>query len=454
MSNSSITLSSTKLPTGTPLVVDILDFDLDRKWRGMVVVNKPALLPVALEEEKYVLIAGMPSGQNIPIMFSRTDGASAITVPLPEALEAFEKAGPPARAHQISVPFRLDDTWVRLWSRDTTRRWRVQRWTVSLDRSEDGSVHGGFAPGGLRAGQHYLQLGNGSSQPRMIAIPAGPTSFVLRPSAGPSGDETDGIAIDVDIASSLPEARVVIGYLSNGDLERAQIVGKNALVHRLATDAATDPATAVLGAYCFLACRDFERLAQLLDNHLVHWRSWLPDYAVIAAWKCFRQNSGEVERGRDLLLEAAECGIPIYTRGLRLLADGLRMILDDTSLRTMAAERADKRLRRFARVADWRPAFTTFAAAHPSKPINPRGSIRWLAEARRAASDPLTCFPWTESEDADAGGGARGRDAPTSISDAFSRAFACPTGNQTRHACADAYKAFQQDIANLHEAAP
>lgn len=453
MSKLTITLSSKKIPTGTPLVIDLLDASLNQMWRGSVLVNEPYPLSLVLRAGDYVVVVGLPSGQDVPILFYLADeDISAIEVSLPPALERVGRAASSATSRWAYSASHLDNVWIRLWSRDAARPWRVQRWTVSVKDAGDGSLRGEFEADKLPVGQHYLQIGSGSSQPRMTAIPAGRASFVLRPVARYNNDEAAGLPVDIEIDAGTTEAQVLLGYLTNGDLERAQVIGKDVLVPRISGDRRLDPTTAVLSAYYCLACRDFERLTQLVD-YLSQWKNSLPDYAVIAAWKSFRQDPPAVEVGRDFLLEAVRCGIPIYTRGLRLLTDGLRMVEDDRDLCNDNVRRAGNRLRQFAQMADWRPPFTTFSAVHPNKPINPRGGIHWLSDARRAASDPLSYFPWASTEGEEREEPISSAEAGEEISAAFSRAFARPPGLQSTRSAEMAYEAFQKDLTNLFEAA-
>jgi hypothetical protein len=460
MTHTVVTLHSSSIPAGTPLVIDLLDIELNLKWRGTAPVNTPVSLPEPLEPGDYAVIVGLPSGQTVQIM-SRVEGEGStldVTLPTPvqtgvAAQPAHAKAPSPntGRSGRSATPaVDLGKIWVRLWSRDASRRWRVRRWPIDLQHGTDGSVSGLFEAEQLPSCQHYIQIGCGSSQPRMTAIPSGRTSFVLRPSLRFDADEAPDISVVVDVYAAGPEAQTLIGYLSHGDLERAQVIGKDFLESYPARDVIPDPTTAVLGGYFFLACRDLARLEHLVEHHLSSWAAWLPDVAVIRAWQALRQQSTDVEKARGHLLDAVRCGIPIYTRGLRLLLDGLRMMETDAKLCDDQVRKAFNSIRRYAKVADWRPTYTTFLAAHPGKPINPRGGIRWLADAHQAAFDPLSDFPWARAAQHDPND--RQEEMRGRFSASFSRAFTYPPGHQDVHAVQEAYQALQEDMTSMLEA--
>ncbi|WP_128958657.1 hypothetical protein [Bradyrhizobium guangzhouense] len=442
MLRGTITLHSSQFPTGMPLVIELLDGELNRRWQGAAIVNMPAPFPVDIVTNGSVIFVALPSGQRAQIQLKPTAGApdGAIGVVLPPIRERTMSFLGEGRSPTDSA---LDGVWVRLWSRDATRSWSVRPWKPSFQPGPGRSVSGEFDAHDLRRGQHYLQTGFGSSRPRMTAVPVGGASFTLQPSLR-RADETADVTVDIDVGAGSPAARIMLSYLSNGDLERAQIVGDTLL---LSHPDRLDVTTAVLGGYYLLVSRDMGRLEHLLTTSLSKWAKWIPDFAVIAAWKCLRQEQPDAEEARDRFLDAARCGLPIFTHGLRSLVDGLRMIEADGALSNDAVRKTGERLRKFASVANWRSTFTTFFAAHPSKPIYP-GEVQWLADAQQAILDPLSCFPWVSELPQ---GQASRDEFDSHISAAFSRAFASPPGTVS---AAEAYKAFNEGITNLCEATP
>ena len=286
-------------------MIELLDGELNRRWQGTAIVNMPAPFPAHLATEGSVIFVALPSGQRAQVQLETTAGPPdrAIDLVLPSLPERRMSSTGEERSPSGSA---LNDVWVRLWSRDASRTWSVRPWKPAFRSGLGRSVSGEFNAHDLRRGQHYLQTGVGSSRPRITAIPAGGAAFALRPVLR-RGDETVEVAVDIDVGAGSPAARIMLSYLSNGDLERAQIVGEASL---LAHPDRLDRTTAVLGGYYLLACRDMERLEHLLTTSLSKWAKWLPDFAVIAAWKCLRQERPDPEKAREHFLDAARCGLP------------------------------------------------------------------------------------------------------------------------------------------------
>ncbi|WP_439402656.1 hypothetical protein ACNJYA_09635 [Bradyrhizobium sp. DASA03068] len=454
MMSGTITLLSSQFQTGTPLVIELLDGDLNRRWQGAVIVNEPAPFPIHLAAGIGTIVVAFPSGHTVPVPLIPISGEAkggikegsieqgAIRVELPRMPEAAALAD----GRRLPSGRSLEDVWVRLWSQGKVGRWRVQRWKPTFHPNADGSVSGEFRSGELHTGQHFLQIGTGLSQPRMTAIPMDGATFVLRPDPRRSDDAVE-VAVNIDVDAGSPGARTLLRYLSNGDLERARIVGDTLLP---GDPEMLDLTTAVIGSYYLLACGDMDRLERLLTASMSKWANCLPDFAVIAAWGCLRREQPDAVQARQHLLDASKCGVPVYTRGLRLMVDGLRMVMTDEALRNNEVDGADKWLRKFAGVADWRATFTTFRAAHPNKPTSSSTSMNWLTEAGRARSDPLSLFPWASASRSVSP--HAGRDESSGhLSAAFSRAFASLTGNV---GAAEAYKAFNDSIAQLCGATP
>jgi hypothetical protein len=450
MMRGSITLLSSQFETGTPLVIELLDGALNRRWQGAAIVNQPVPFPIQLAAESAIIVVALPSGHTVPVPLMSVSGeakgrikegsikAGAISVELPQMPEAAA-----SRAYGSPSPSdrSLDDVWVRLWSKDKVGRWKVQRWKPTFQSNADGSVSGKLRARELHQGQHFFQIGTGLSRPRMTAIPMDGATFVLRPDPRRIDDAVE-VAVNIDVDAGSPGARTLLRYLSNGDLERARIVGDTLLPE---DPEMLDLTTAVIASYCLLACGDLDRLERLLTASMSKWADCLPDFAVIAAWICLRRELPDAMQARQLLLDASKCGVPVYTRGLRLMVDGLRMVMTDKMLHNEEVDGADKWLRKFAGVADWRATFTTFLAAHPNKPTTSSTSMNWLTEAGRARSDPLSVFPWASRSRSVSPHAAR-EESSSHLSAAFSRAFASLSGNA---GAAEAYKSFKSSVTQV-----
>jgi hypothetical protein len=132
-------------------------------------------------------------------------------------------------------------------------------------------------------------------------------------------------------------------------------------------DKISDPNTAALGGYYLLRTGELERLHSWPAN-LADWMEWISDGPIIRAWQLLRggtPRSGETPRRR--LLEAAQRGVPIYSEGLRLLIDGLKVVGRADPEDTEVAAAID-RMGAYAAVADWSRAVLTFTAGSPGEP--------------------------------------------------------------------------------------
>jgi hypothetical protein len=124
-----------------------------------------------------------------------------------------------------------------------------------------------------------------------------------------------------------PQFATLLGYMSAGRLSEAQLLARSA--QQLLADKLLNPFAAAAGAYVLLAAEQ------------VHpgqpWRSWvsnlydwfpnLPDGAVLQGWNRLQtaQAESDFEAARNLFLEAAGRGIPIFSEGVRRLQNGLAM---------------------------------------------------------------------------------------------------------------------------------
>jgi hypothetical protein len=89
-----------------------------------------------------------------------------------------------------------------------------------------------------------------------------------------------------------------------------------------------DPFAAVVGAYLLLRTRNIDLLHNWTRN-LMEWFPRIPDAVVIRAWHLIYRRGDEAEI-RALFERALDGSLPIFTEGLRLLSDGVRLLGDDS----------------------------------------------------------------------------------------------------------------------------
>jgi hypothetical protein len=86
----------------------------------------------------------------------------------------------------------------------------------------------------------------------------------------------------------------------------------------------------------------------------------LPDGAVIFGWALIRREEPNYEGARHFFLTAARWGIPLYSTGLRLLYDGLNVLLH-YSEEDKEVHRMFQAVRRIAAATDWKADVTSFS---------------------------------------------------------------------------------------------
>ncbi len=133
------------------------------------------------------------------------------------------------------------------------------------------------------------------------------------------------LTFSVRLTTGEPMADTIMNYLQRGDLYSAgSMADWVEEAEAMLMDKRQDAYAAAVGAYLLLRLRQFPRLHDWAKN-LANWFSFLPDGCVIWAWQMIHQK-GPASEIRKYLLQAAARGLPVYTEGLRLLMDGLRLL--------------------------------------------------------------------------------------------------------------------------------
>ena len=142
----------------------------------------------------------------------------------------------------------------------------------------------------------------------------------------------------VRVASSEPVADTILNYLCRGDYAAAAAMSEWAdESEQLLMSKMSDPYAATVGAYLLLKLQRFDQLRDWTRN-LANAFSFMSDGCILWAAQLIQQQPRREHEIRKYLLLATERGLPIYTAGLRLLLDNLRMIGDE-------GEEAGKKLR-------------------------------------------------------------------------------------------------------------
>jgi hypothetical protein len=279
--------------------------------------------------------------------------------------------------------------WEHAANQDALLAWSSAPLDADVDRTIQRSTPYALAALSLEIheGQTWLQVRGPLHAPRFVALPPAPMGRPVRvlivretvplqgkgprrgepaPRQQGAGEQPDPLTILVS-AGNL-QAELLLGYLANGSFEAARRIGDPLVgdAERLVQEKGGDPSAAAVGGYYLLRAQRLDRLHNWTRN-LDNWFPWLPDGAVIHAWHLLRQKPSDVPQARDRLLEAERRGLPLYSQGLRLLFDGLDLLVrelpEDAPLRA-----AWERVRRYAAAANWRALTTTFYGRVPSEP--------------------------------------------------------------------------------------
>jgi hypothetical protein len=156
----------------------------------------------------------------------------------------------------------------------------------------------------------------------------------------------------------------VIGYLGRGNLPAAATILKKA--RGMLFEKMANPLAAAAGAYVLL---NTEQSEERDDWHrwvrnLMNWFPWLPDGAIQHAWVMlhyYNDKNGIVE-ARANLLAGYRRGLPLYSKGVSLLLEGLTLLANDARAeekQDQEVEEALKITRQMALATNMRQPFTT-----------------------------------------------------------------------------------------------
>ena len=172
-----------------------------------------------------------------------------------------------------------------------------------------------------------------------------------------------------EVTTHSAEAEALLGYLRTGSVEGADVTAESLLQQKR-----RDPIAAAIGGYYLLRTANIDRLSEWGPN-LSQWFPWLPDGAVINGWQHIhagREHRGDQDRhfdaARRQLIEAVRRGVPVYTEGLRLLVDALRLLREDAEAEDAELDAALTFIEPFAMAADWSAATVTYSGADPAEP--------------------------------------------------------------------------------------
>lgn len=416
-------------------VIQILERGSKPFWKGAIPLGDTHHLNVALGD--YLVQATLPSGEtkmeeatvsgrgNVPVKLdiagaSPSENLAWAQISRPEILDSSDDA--------LSS---LQSVWLRLWRNAGDGVWNLVPWPVQQATRYQGIVQYELSFLG-RPGQYYVQIGGPDVPWRLVAVPADNVRVIVKGhwiKSDANDPEQRRVevevgtpkqrCIDVEVGTLDTNAEVLLGYLRGGQVDSAQEVSKSWQAQRLLEQKIKNPTLAAVAGYFLLSLQHLDDVHRIWTDNLANWIKWLPDGAVINAHYLLRSDKPQdFPTARDRLIEATVRGLPVYTRGLRLLRDGLALFEDDERYVTSAVSSALKLVRRYCAAADWDSTTTAFVGADPMTPAKIRvgrpetaqhvvfaepdaGDLAWLRAPAR--SWIRTSYGWTASGDARAG---------------------------------------------------
>lgn len=172
-----------------------------------------------------------------------------------------------------------------------------------------------------------------------------------------------GFHDELTVSIAVPDRRVgaVIGYLGSGMLPTAEKLLKTAT--SMLYDKIVNPIAAAAGAYVMVFAEQSRERDEWHDwvENLMNWFPWLPDGAIMHAWLklTYGNKDSDLLKARNSLLEGYRRGIPFYSKGVKMLMDGLTLIANDANHTDAEIEGALKVVRRVAMNTNMRQPFTT-----------------------------------------------------------------------------------------------
>ncbi|WP_027155907.1 trypsin-like peptidase domain-containing protein [Mesorhizobium sp. WSM2561] len=355
-----------------PIVVQVIDVDAKSVWKGAIRLGQTQNLSVAPGE--YTVQATLPSGKVMLRRASVSPGGKAPPVSLDvaeysprETLAWAQLNRPEMLETSEDAASSLHSVWLRLWRNNGSGQWNLNPWPVHQPTRYHGIVQYELGLLGL-PGQYYVQVGGADVPWRLVAVPADNVRVAVKGRWATDTNDRTQRSIDVEVVTKDANAEVLLAYLRGGKLDSAQEVSSSWQAQNLLEQKKQNPTLAAAAGYFLLGQQALEDVHRIWVHNLASWIEWLPDGAVIDAGYLMRRDPPDLSAARARLIEATARGLPVYTRGLRLLRDWLAAFDDDPSYRTVAVTGALKSVRHYCAAAEWSSTTTAFVGTDPIMP--------------------------------------------------------------------------------------
>ncbi|KQC31336.1 hypothetical protein [Flagellimonas eckloniae] len=333
---------------------------------------------VDLDNGMYAVVMTLPSGQKLEEVIeiksglNKTINFNLANLSNHETHEWAHLSNQIADTSKSLTDSKYLGSWIRLWCFQDNI-WRLKHMNISEFSSwdEDGVS---YKLEEVEQQLQFLQVGGPRIPWRFVALPpSNNVMCLIKPNNGPTKVEHP---FEITVTSDNWQAEAILTLLRNNATAKAkEVFDTNNFAERLLYNKVSNPTAAAIGGYYLLKFEKFDQLHNWARN-LANWSDWLPDGSIIWAWQLIKQGRRtggfDVNEVRKRFLEASQRGLPIYTEGLRLLWEGLKMLCytnrDDEELKS-----ALDRIGKYAEAADWSATVTTFNGADFSSPSKKSG---------------------------------------------------------------------------------
>jgi len=119
---------------------------------------------------------------------------------------------------------------------------------------------------------------------------------------------------------------LIMSYLTRGEAAQAANLSEAWQIADLALyEKLQDPVSAAAGAYVLLKMNRLEDRRPWVNN-LVNWFKYMADGPIVAAALELKQPDADLKRVRELVIQAMERGLPIFSMGLSVLVETMAAI--------------------------------------------------------------------------------------------------------------------------------
>jgi hypothetical protein len=371
--------------------VEVINANMETAWQGTTALSEAVTVPVK-EPGVYLVRATLPSGELMTSTVRVTDERPARATLRPPrrspneglAWAYYMQPGPARsgwrRPHVSGLEsFRIADELafgveVRpqcdFWLLQRDNRWRppatydLRIEPVPIEPGDPTAVVA-FDVSSFTSDAGVWVSVDWQDHRQLVAVPVSSKRHVRMLLLRNDRRDQDSTPFRVLFGGGHPRTEAILGFLATGDFDAARRIVKSIdEAENMLRAKWDDPLAASVAGYFLLRAGSLDRLHDWTTNLAKGFRE-IPDGAVICGWHMALTNRWDL--AEQWLTEAVARGIPLYTQGLRLLHDGLRILLT----RGAKVEPQFERVRAIAARAKWTSSVTCLVSTEPNDLLNP-----------------------------------------------------------------------------------